>query len=41
LRRMVGSISPQPELLFSSDLTPPHLKKTLPIVHCRDCGATG
>jgi DEAD/DEAH box helicase domain-containing protein len=41
LRRMVGSIEPQPELLFSSDLTPPHLKKTLPIVHCRDCGATG
>ncbi|AFY92884.1 helicase family protein with metal-binding cysteine cluster [Chamaesiphon minutus PCC 6605] len=41
LRRMVGSISTQPELLFSSDLTPPHLKKTLPIVHCRDCGATG
>ena len=41
LRRMVGSIDPQPELLFSSDLTPDRLRKTLPIVHCRDCGATG
>lgn len=41
LRRMVGSIDPEPELLFSSDLTPDRLRKSLPIVHCRDCGATG
>ena len=48
LRRMVATVEPQPELLFSTDLTnkvpepgettPP---KTLPVLHCRDCGATG
>jgi DEAD/DEAH box helicase domain-containing protein len=48
LRRMVATVAPLPELLFSTDLTnqtpepgettPP---KTLPVLHCRDCGATG
>lgn len=48
LRRMVASVEPSPNLLFSTDLTntspepgeelPP---KTLPVLHCRDCGATG
>jgi DEAD/DEAH box helicase domain-containing protein len=48
LRRMVATVEPLPELLFSTDLTnkapdpgetiPP---KTLPVLHCRDCGATG
>lgn len=48
LRRMVASVEATPQLLFSTDLThsisesgerkPP---KNLPIVHCRDCGATG
>ncbi|OUC15160.1 MAG: RNA helicase [Alkalinema sp. CACIAM 70d] len=41
LRRMVGTVSPEPELRFSSDLTPNQLRQTLPIIHCRDCGNTG
>ncbi len=41
LRRMVATVEPQPRLLFSNDLTPEQAKKTLPVVHCRDCGATG
>ena len=48
LRRMVATVEAEPELQFSTDLatkvadpgetTPP---KTLPVLHCRDCGATG
>lgn len=41
LKRMVASVEPQPQLLFSDDLTSEQLKKTLPVMHCRDCGATG
>jgi DEAD/DEAH box helicase domain-containing protein len=48
LRRMVATVEAQPHLTFSTDLAnqvsepgerlPP---KTLPVLHCRDCGATG
>lgn len=48
LRRMVATVEAEPELQFSTDLAtsavdpgeaiPP---KTLPVLHCRDCGATG
>ena len=41
LKRMVASIEAEPNLLFSDDLTPAQLLKTLPALHCRDCGATG
>jgi DEAD/DEAH box helicase domain-containing protein len=41
LKRMVATVETHPKLLFSDDLTQDQLKKTLPIVHCRDCGATG
>ena len=41
LRRMVATIAAQPELQFSDDLTPARLRKTLPVMHCRDCGTTG
>ncbi len=48
LRRMVATVEAQPRLTFSDDSAnkssepgetiPP---KTLPVLHCRDCGATG
>lgn len=41
LRRMVASIEEEPRLRFSSDLAPEHLKRHLPVIHCRDCGVTG
>lgn len=41
LKRMVASVEAEPKLLFSDDLTPEQLLKTLPALHCRDCGATG
>ena len=41
LKRMVASVELEPKLLFSDDLTPEQLQKTLPALHCRDCGATG
>lgn len=40
LKRMVATVEPQPRLLYSDDLTL-QAKKTLPVMHCRDCGATG
>jgi DEAD/DEAH box helicase domain-containing protein len=41
LKRMVASVAPTPELLHSDDLTGQEDEKHLPVVHCRDCGATG
>lgn len=41
LKRMVASVSPLPELLHSDDLTTQEGGHHLPVVHCRDCGATG
>jgi DEAD/DEAH box helicase domain-containing protein len=41
LKRMVATVEPHPHLLYSDDLTPEQAKKTLPVMHCRDCGATG
>jgi DEAD/DEAH box helicase domain-containing protein len=38
---MVATVEPRPQLLYSDDLTPEQAKKTLPVMHCRDCGATG
>ncbi len=41
LRRMVATVESLPELQFSDDLPPSNTQKTLPVLHCRDCGATG
>lgn len=46
LKRMVASVKPTPELLYSDDLAAgpspsDRRSRTLPVVHCRDCGATG
>ena len=42
LRRMVASVSLQPEISFSDDLTQVGADtKYLPIMHCRDCHNTG
>ena len=41
LKRMVASVTTTPELLHSDDLDPNDGDHHLPVVHCRDCGATG
>ena len=41
LRRMVASVSNPPKLAFADDLTEEQMKVHLPVIHCRECGATG
>ncbi|WP_319422467.1 hypothetical protein [Pleurocapsa sp. FMAR1] len=41
LRRMVANISDRPALAFADDLTTEESGKTLSVIHCRECGATG
>ena len=41
LRRMVASVGPGPRLAFHDDLPADLQREHLPVVHCRDCGATG
>jgi len=41
LRRLVASVSSTPELTFADDLTDEQLRVHLPVIHCRECGATG
>ncbi len=44
MRRMVASVplgESAPELFFSDDLKADRLSRTLPVIHCRDCGAMG
>jgi DEAD/DEAH box helicase domain-containing protein len=41
LKRMVATVAPTPELLHSDDLDSNAGDQHLPVVHCRDCGATG
>ncbi|MBW4532661.1 MAG: DEAD/DEAH box helicase [Pleurocapsa minor HA4230-MV1] len=41
LRRMVADISDRPALTFADDLTTEESGKSLPVIHCRECGATG
>ncbi len=38
---MVADISDRPALTFSDDLTTEESGKSLPVIHCRECGATG
>lgn len=41
MRRMVASVLSKPKLVFSHDLPASREESYLPMVHCRDCGATG
>ncbi len=41
LRRMVGSVGPEPRLRFFDDLTHEQRGSHLPVVHCRECGGMG
>ncbi len=40
LKRMVASVEAEPELRHSDDLSGSDASPHLPVVHCRDCGAT-
>lgn len=41
LARMVSRVGHQTALRFADDLKPDDLKRSLPLVYCRDCGLTG
>ncbi len=41
LRRLVASVEPVPALRFADDLNEDQLRVHLPVMHCRECGATG
>lgn len=41
LKRIVADLTDRPTLQYSDDLTEERLRKHLPVVHCKDCGATG
>jgi DEAD/DEAH box helicase domain-containing protein len=41
LKRIVADFSTLPSLRYSDDLTEEMLSKHLPVIHCKDCGATG
>ncbi len=41
LRRMVANIRDRSKLNFADDLTTEEAGKNLPVIHCRECGATG
>lgn len=41
LRRLVASVKQKPELAFADDLSVEEKEQYLPVIHCRDCHATG
>lgn len=41
LQRMVASVDSSPVLRFAADLSAAALVNHLPVIHCRECGATG
>jgi DEAD/DEAH box helicase domain-containing protein len=41
LRRMVASVRRETAIGFADDLKPEELKRSLPVIHCRECGNTG
>jgi DEAD/DEAH box helicase domain-containing protein len=41
LRRMTGTVEEIPKLVYGDDQTGETQQKTLPVMHCRDCGSTG
>ncbi|MHC5826414.1 MAG: hypothetical protein ACYT04_63780, partial [Nostoc sp.] len=41
LRRMVGTVEEEPQLVFADDQASEEKGRVLPVIHCRDCGSTG
>jgi DEAD/DEAH box helicase domain-containing protein len=41
LARMVATLDEKPQLTYSDDLKPEEYKLHFPVIHCRDCHATG
>ena len=41
LARMVASLEDKPALTYSDDLKPEEVQSHFPVIHCRDCHATG
>jgi len=41
LRRMVAVVQRDPTLSFADDLKTEERKRSLPVIHCRECGLTG
>jgi DEAD/DEAH box helicase domain-containing protein len=41
LRRMTATVEEIPQLVYGDDQTSEAKQKTLPVMHCRDCGSTG
>ncbi len=41
LTRVVSSVGKQPEWSFASDLNIEQLRRSLAVIHCRECGLTG
>ncbi|MBV6622635.1 MAG: DEAD/DEAH box helicase [Rivularia sp. (in: Bacteria)] len=41
LRRMVATVGEEPQLVFADDQVAEDKIRTLPVIHCRDCGSTG
>ena len=41
LARMVSRVGPNPNWVLSADLKSDELKRSLPVIHCRECGVTG
>ncbi|BAY84715.1 hypothetical protein NIES267_42110 [Calothrix parasitica NIES-267] len=41
LRRMVATVEEEPQLVFADDQVAEDKIRTLPVIHCRDCGSTG
>ena len=41
LARMVATLDEKPQLTYSDDLKPEEFKIHYPVIHCRDCHATG
>ena len=41
LARVVASVGAEPDLAFASDLKLDQLRRSLPVIHCRECGLTG
>jgi len=41
MRRVVASVGDEPKLHLSDDLNAAQMRDKLPVINCRDCGATG
>jgi len=41
LARVVSSVGPKPEWAFAADLKTEELRRSMAVIHCRECGLTG